>query len=102
MIRINQKMTAAILAMGLAMGWVSQASGALQPETARIPYYTTRSNSTTGKANYIAKAAPDPAQPPGQLYNLRTDPGEFINLYNGYPEIVDSMERELESIRNAP
>ena len=33
--------------------------------------------------------------PPGQLYNLKNDPGETNNLYYAYPEIVVKLRGEL-------
>jgi len=33
---------------------------------------------------------------PGQLYNLATDPGETVNLYIEYPEIVSRLKQQLE------
>ncbi len=36
---------------------------------------------------------------PGQLYNLETDPGETINLYSRYPEIVQSLKKKLEEFK---
>jgi hypothetical protein len=52
-------------------------------------------------------ALPDTAPgAPGQLYNLRTDPGETTNLYFEHPEIVKKLKRLLEesktSGRSAP
>ncbi len=41
----------------------------------------------------IAEAAPDA---PGQLYNLRTDPGETTNLYFKRPKIVAELKGLLE------
>lgn len=34
---------------------------------------------------------PDPSLPPGQLYNLATDRGQAINVYNDHPEIVQRL-----------
>ena len=34
---------------------------------------------------------------PAQLYNLDRDPGETINLYFAYPEIVEELKTELEN-----
>jgi len=56
---------------------------------------------TSGKGNYMGKAAPDPTQPPGQLYNLRADPGEAQNLHRDHPEIVARMAQKLDGIRHA-
>ncbi len=52
-------------------------------------------------------ALPDTApDAPGQLYNLRTDPGETNNLYFKHPEIVKELKSQLEiykeSGRSAP
>lgn len=44
----------------------------------------------------------DPAKeggPPGQLYNLETDPAETRNLYADHPEIVERLLKQLESLR---
>ncbi|MEI7987277.1 MAG: sulfatase-like hydrolase/transferase, partial [Armatimonadota bacterium] len=38
---------------------------------------------------------------PGQLYNLETDPGERVNLYFKYPEIVREMKALLEASKAA-
>lgn len=36
-----------------------------------------------------------------QLYNLATDPGEKVNLYNTKPEKVEELKKELNRIRTA-
>lgn len=36
---------------------------------------------------------------PGQLYNLKTDPGETTNLYGKYPEIVQKLKAQLETYK---
>ena len=36
---------------------------------------------------------------PGQLYNLKNDPGETKNLYNKYPEIVKKLKSKLEEYK---
>ena len=41
------------------------------------------------------------ADPPGQLYNLATDPAESINLYASHPERVAAMQAALDSVRAA-
>ena len=41
----------------------------------------------------LPEYAPDS---PGQLYNLKEDPGETKNLYNIHPEIVKKLKRKLE------
>ncbi len=38
---------------------------------------------------------PKPGEPAGQLYNLRTDPFETLNLYGKHPEIVARLESLL-------
>ncbi len=38
---------------------------------------------------------------PGQLYNLETDPGERVNLYFKYPEVVREMKALLEASKAA-
>ena len=40
-------------------------------------------------------------QAPGQLYNLKNDPGETTNLYSQYPEIVKEMKEQLETFRSS-
>ncbi|HBJ86290.1 MAG TPA: arylsulfatase [Verrucomicrobiales bacterium] len=45
----------------------------------------------------------DPAKeggPPGQLYNLETDPGETRNVYAEHPEIVERLAKLLKSIQD--
>jgi arylsulfatase A-like enzyme len=41
----------------------------------------------------------DPAQPPGQLYNIAEDRGETANLYVKHPEVVEQLTRLFERIR---
>ena len=36
---------------------------------------------------------------PGQLYNLKTDPGETNNLYGIYPDRVKEMKKQLDYYR---
>ena len=38
---------------------------------------------------------------PGQLYNLKTDPGETTNLYFEYPEIVKELKRKLDEYKRS-
>jgi arylsulfatase A-like enzyme len=38
---------------------------------------------------------------PGQLYNLETDPGETINLYSIYPDIVQKLKQQLETFKSS-
>ena len=40
----------------------------------------------------------DPALPPVQLYNMKDDPGESINLYEQFPEKVEELKKCLESV----
>ncbi|MCY1723462.1 arylsulfatase [Prolixibacteraceae bacterium Z1-6] len=37
---------------------------------------------------------------PGQLYNLKNDPGEKENLYTKFPEKVEELTKDLEQIKN--
>jgi arylsulfatase A-like enzyme len=41
---------------------------------------------------------PKPNEPPGQLYNLETDPGEIENVWEQYPEVVKQLKRELDRV----
>jgi len=38
---------------------------------------------------------------PGQLYNLKTDPGETTNLYYKYPDIVKELKLLLETSKQS-
>jgi len=38
---------------------------------------------------------------PAQLYNLKNDPGETINLYSKYPEIVNKLKTKLEQYKRS-
>ncbi len=38
-------------------------------------------------------------EPPGQLYNIKSDPKELNNLYNEMPEMVEKLSRELNRIK---
>ncbi len=44
---------------------------------------------------------PGPGDPPGQLYNLRTDPSETHNVYLEHPEIVTRLTAEMDRIVTA-
>ena len=46
----------------------------------------------------LPSVAPDA---PGQLYNLKDDPGETTNLYNRHPEVVKRLSDQLEQFRNS-
>jgi arylsulfatase A-like enzyme len=39
-------------------------------------------------------------QAPGQLYDLKTDPGETQNLYSKHPEIVKRLKAQLEKFKS--
>ena len=43
----------------------------------------------------------NPNQPPGQLYNLDSDPKETTNLYNKHPDIVKELKARLKDCRTA-
>lgn len=45
------------------------------------------------------KEKPQPEGPQGQLYNLKEDPSEQQNLWLKHPDIVKSMQQELDEIR---
>ena len=49
---------------------------------------------------------PAPGEPEGQLYNLDDDPGETVNVYDAYPDVVAELGALLEeyqqSGRSAP
>jgi arylsulfatase A-like enzyme len=38
---------------------------------------------------------------PGQLYDLDSDPGERVNLYNKHPEIVAKLKGKLAEFKNS-
>ena len=38
---------------------------------------------------------------PGQLYNIKKDPSEKVNLYNKYPEKVAKLKQRLEEIKGS-
>lgn len=44
------------------------------------------------------RVVPGPGDPAGQLYDLQTDPGESVNLFQQHPEIVDRLTRERNAI----
>jgi hypothetical protein len=49
---------------------------------------------------YFPPRTPQPDHPPGQLYNLETDPGETTNLYNKHPDIVKQLKALLKECRD--
>ncbi len=52
-----------------------------------------------GSGGWIGKGKPE--DPPGQLYNMKTDPSETKNLYQQHPEIVKQLTALLEQIKKA-
>jgi arylsulfatase A-like enzyme len=60
-------------------------------------------NLETGEFNGVwydfPKFEPDGESPPGQLYNLATDPGETDNVWDEHPEVVDRLLRLLDRYR---
>ncbi len=46
----------------------------------------------------LPNAAPDA---PGQLYDLEKDPGETMNLYERYPEVVKELKGQLEGFKSS-
>jgi len=46
----------------------------------------------------ITDAAPNA---PGQLYDLRNDPGETRNLYFEHPEVVKELKTQLEEVKKS-
>lgn len=44
---------------------------------------------------------PEPGGPTGQLYNLRSDTAETINLYSSHPDIVARLDAEMKQIIEA-
>jgi len=53
----------------------------------------------TAGASVREKTSPD--LPPGQLYNISTDPGEKNNLYTNHPEIVERLTGLLNKHRKS-
>lgn len=60
----------------------------------------------SGGFTHPAVRAPEPGEPPGQLYDLAADPREERNLYAEEPEVVtrlfELLERYVESGRSRP
>ena len=54
-----------------------------------------------GSGGFSAPASynPKPGEPAGQLYNLKEDPSETINVYSDYPEITQRLKKTLEEIK---
>lgn len=55
-----------------------------------------------GSGGFSESPAPQPGDPPGQLYNLRDDPAEQNNLYRKEPERVAELTRLMKQLVNAP
>lgn len=55
-----------------------------------------------GSGGFSKSDAPDPGDPPGQLYNLREDPGETRNLYQQHPQRVADLNHQMEAIIASP
>lgn len=55
-----------------------------------------------GSGGFSKTPASQPGDPPGQLYNLRDDPAERINLYQKKPERVAELTRLIRQILAAP
>ena len=47
----------------------------------------------------FTKWSPPEDAPPGQLYDLRSDPAETTNLYREHPDVVERLTQRLEAIR---
>lgn len=55
-----------------------------------------------GKGSGGWSAAGKAEEPAGQLYDLKSDPGETINLFNEKPDIVGNLLKQLNNIKNQP
>ncbi|MGL5020154.1 MAG: sulfatase family protein [Luteolibacter sp.] len=55
----------------------------------------------SGGFSKLAKTQAQPGDPKGQLYNLRDDPAETNNLYLDRPEMVVSLDAEMQRIRKS-
>jgi len=51
-----------------------------------------------GSGGWSSKGSPE--DPPGQLYNLQTDPGETKNLFYVCPDIVRDLQKQLNATKN--
>jgi len=76
----------------LAVGWGKGNSSIRHGDWKLIPFLGSGGMS---KPSHVKSL---PGEPPGQLYNLATDPGETKNLYAEHPEIVKEMTARLEQI----
>lgn len=43
--------------------------------------------------------APEEGKPTGQLFNMKNDPGEQVDVYVQHPDIVERLTKELEKIK---
>jgi hypothetical protein len=48
-----------------------------------------------------AKITPGPGEPEGELYHLKEDPHEDINLYRQLPDVVRRLSGQLEELRRS-
>jgi len=53
-------------------------------------------------SDYTPEGVLKAGAPPGQLYDLSTDPSQATNLYEKYPEKVAELRTLLEKIRKEP
>lgn len=54
------------------------------------------------KGKLVQFALPDTApDAPGQLYNLKADPGETTNLYHEHPQVVEELKDQLEEFKKS-
>jgi hypothetical protein len=74
--------------------------GQKKPQASGAPSDTDDDGASVNPKDVAAGNHPNPAEPPGQLYNLDDDLGEAKNLYNEKPEIVARLTALLEKIRN--
>ena len=54
----------------------------------------------SGGFSVPVKIEPVAGEAPGTLYDIENDPGETVNLYNQYPDIVSELTGLLEKYRN--
>jgi hypothetical protein len=47
-----------------------------------------------------ARRPPPQTAPRGQLYNLREDPGELVNVYKNFPQVVERLTALLEKYKS--
>ena len=54
----------------------------------------------SGGFTFPTNLTPEPNGPKGQLYQLSEDPLESENLFATYPEMIPSLKKQLEAIKN--